>query len=654
MDKKPSSLCKLRTHLRDVTAPSADEVLQLLNECEAHRNELEAHNEELRSVQQQLERYRDRYINLYDFAPLGYVTLDEDGYVQEINLSGAKMLVAERDTLIGYSFLDFVADQNSATFLDHVHKCISARQEATTEIGLIDKDGRILTVQLRSMPVEETDQEVTFCKTAITDITERHQAEVALRQAEERLRFANTAAKLGTWQWDLAADVLTADERAKVLLGLSATAELNREVLFKIIHPDDHEAVLARLSEAQANPGDYESEFRVVWPNGSMHWIYAKGRSTHDDQQRAYLTGVSMDLTDRKRVEEQVRILSRFPEENPHPVLRIARDGTIIYANRASVPLLAAWGHQQGQKVSGECWEKIIAALNSGLVEKIEVTCNGQTLLCTLAPVVEADYVNLYVSDITELRLAQQRVLELERERRQHVETERDTIRDQLVRQTRLATIGQAYAGIAHELRNPLWAIHNGVFLLKRGIPDKHKSQEYLAAIDRELETARQIIDHVMAMSRGEPPVKTVVDLRTIVTVAQQRLDVPKGIEWHYSAEPDPFLICADAILLEQVFQNLFVNSLDAMGSSGKITVKATRSKAGDEIIVADTGPGIPAQDWDRIFEPLVTMKPEGTGLALAIGRQIVECHGGTLQLLKTDAPGAVFDIHLPVEPVGR
>ena len=237
-----------------------------------------------KQAQRQLRRYRDRYVNLYDFAPLGYLTLDEDGFVQEINLAGAKMLAADRDTLIGYPLFEFVARQFRTAFLEHVQQCVRARQEVTTEVGLISKDGRQLTVQLRSIPVEENDQDVAFCKTAVIDITERHRFEESLHQAEERLRLAISAAKMGTWQWDLAADILTGDERCKAMLGLPTAAELNREVLFTIIHPEDLSTVQERLAEAHANPGDYESEFRVVWQDGSIHWVYAKGRSKHDGQ----------------------------------------------------------------------------------------------------------------------------------------------------------------------------------------------------------------------------------------------------------------------------------------------------------------------------------------------------------------------------------
>jgi PAS domain S-box-containing protein len=135
-----------------------------------------------KQAQRELERYRDRYVNLYDFAPLGYVTLEEDGYIQEINLAGATMLAADRDMLIGYPLLDYVNERDKAAFLEHVQNCSRGRQEVTSEVTLIAKDGRALAVQLHSVPLEGSEAEVAFCKTAMTDITDRKRAEERVAQ----------------------------------------------------------------------------------------------------------------------------------------------------------------------------------------------------------------------------------------------------------------------------------------------------------------------------------------------------------------------------------------------------------------------------------------------------------------------------------------
>jgi PAS domain S-box-containing protein len=164
-----------------------EEVQRLLHEIELRQSELEQQNEELRKTKQRLEAYKDRYVDLYDFAPLGYVTLDKDGYVQEINLAGAKMLDVERDAVTGYEFSEYVAEESRNAFLDHLEKCVGERREVTSELRLVSKSGQSLTSQFRSIPIEGPTEE-TLCKTAITDITERTVAEEALEQERNLLR----------------------------------------------------------------------------------------------------------------------------------------------------------------------------------------------------------------------------------------------------------------------------------------------------------------------------------------------------------------------------------------------------------------------------------------------------------------------------------
>ena len=178
--RRPSEL--LRTYVSDPQSPQPDEVQRLVSEFEVRQTELEAQNQELREAKRQLEAYRDRYVDLYDFAPLGYATLDEDGYVQEINLAGAKLLGLQRDALTGYALEDYVAKEDQKAFQDHVRKCAVDRCEATSELRLVAKGGQSIVVQLRSVPLEGP-TEHTLCKMAITDITERRRMEEVIRQS---------------------------------------------------------------------------------------------------------------------------------------------------------------------------------------------------------------------------------------------------------------------------------------------------------------------------------------------------------------------------------------------------------------------------------------------------------------------------------------
>ena len=153
-------------------------------------DELATANREFQAAQRRAETYRDRYVDLYDHAPLGYVTLDDEGYIQEINLAGAVMLGRDRAELTGYEFAEHVVAADRTAFQEHVRQCCGEHREATAELGLIAGPGRLITVQIHSIPVEFDGHEGTFTKTAITDITERKRAEESVR---EHARAAQTA-----------------------------------------------------------------------------------------------------------------------------------------------------------------------------------------------------------------------------------------------------------------------------------------------------------------------------------------------------------------------------------------------------------------------------------------------------------------------------
>lgn len=259
------------------------------------------------------------------------------------------------------------------------------------------------------------------------------------------------------------------------------------------------------------------------------------------------------------------------------------------------------------------------------------------------------------VQDITrrkraeeETRKAQQQVLELQRREKQRVEHELEKVRDRLVRQTRLATIGQVSACIAHELRNPLGAVRDAACRLNRKGPAAEVQwRECLEIIERETAAAGQIISDLVAMSQCREPSRKPVPLETIVTQARSRLAAPRRIQWQHTYQPDPFVIDVDAAQWEQVLRNLFTNSLQVLGEAGTIRVEATRSNEHDQVLVSDDGPGVLEEHRPYLFEPLFTTRSKGTGLGLTICRQIIQRHAGTIELLESDR-GAAFRIRLP------
>jgi len=248
-------------------------------------------------------------------------------------------------------------------------------------------------------------------------------------------------------------------------------------------------------------------------------------------------------------------------------------------------------------------------------------------------------------------RQAQEKLLDQQRHETERVETELAKVREELVRKTRLAVVGQVSASIAHDLRNPLGAARNAAFYLKRHVPkDEPELTEFLQIIENEVDNADRIIGSLLELTRSGPVSKQTVDLRELVEEAFRRITDTDGVRCRVSTDPDPFPIQAAPDQFRQVLINLGRNAVQAMAGKGELSIEASRSATCDVIIVRDTGPGVPGDVREELFEPLVTTKAKGTGLGLTICRQIVDRHGGTIELMENEGPGAAFQISLPRE----
>ena len=294
-----------------------EEVRQLLREAELRERELELQNQRLRKTQRDLEAYRDRYVDLYDRAPLGYVTLDDDGYVQEVNLAGATLLGVARDALIGYALGDYLAQEDRDAFLAHVRQCAGERREVTCELRLVSRSGQAFTTQFHSVPVEGPTDE-TFCKTAITDITERRRAEESL-EAERNL--------LRTLIDNLPDCVYIKDAESRFIAANLATARvMGAATPTELMGKTDADFYPAEL--AAAYRADEEAILRSGQPvmnKDEPHIVRGESRTVLTTkvplQDRhgnvTALVGISRDITERVRAEQSLReALRRL--ESPH------------------------------------------------------------------------------------------------------------------------------------------------------------------------------------------------------------------------------------------------------------------------------------------------------------------------------------------------
>jgi len=243
---------------------------------------------------------------------------------------------------------------------------------------------------------------------------------------------------------------------------------------------------------------------------------------------------------------------------------------------------------------------------------------------------------------------AQQAMLEQQRSEKDRVEADLARAREELIRTIRLATIGQVSASIAHDLRNPLGAVRNASFLLKRHFPQGAHPLDLLKIIDQEVSRADQIITRLLVMARTQTPHKQKIDLGQTIAAVFGRIGGVDQVHLVLSMKPDPFWVHADPVELDLVISNLLINAAHAMSGKGTLSVEAIHDDGEDRIVFHDTGPGIAPEIMDTLFDPLVTTKSNGTGLGLTICRQIVGKHGGTIQAANAPDGGAVFTIRLP------
>jgi len=175
--------------IEDISALSPDEIQRLVHELRVHQIEMEMQNEDLRQAQIKLEELKDRYLDLYDFAPVGYVTLNEKGIILEANLTAVRLLGEERQTLIKRPFSRFVCKESGDAYYYHLQQVFETQSKQTCEIKLSRKDGSHFWAQQESIAVQDENGQFNRCRTVVSDISERMEAQSALRESEELHRL---------------------------------------------------------------------------------------------------------------------------------------------------------------------------------------------------------------------------------------------------------------------------------------------------------------------------------------------------------------------------------------------------------------------------------------------------------------------------------
>jgi signal transduction histidine kinase len=222
---------------------------------------------------------------------------------------------------------------------------------------------------------------------------------------------------------------------------------------------------------------------------------------------------------------------------------------------------------------------------------------------------------------------------------------------EKIIRQEKLVVLGQLAGGVGHELRNPLGIINNAVYFLRQIQPDpEEKVKEYLGIIETETHNAGKIISDLLEFSRNKSVDLEPVCVSELVKGVLKRFSAPDTITVSLELPENLPMIYVDPRQMTQVLGNLVVNASQAMAQGGILTLSAARK--GDQLAIAvqDTGVGIPAENVDKLFQPLFTTKPKGIGLGLAVSRKLVEANGGRIEVRSEPGKGSTFTVLFPIQ----
>ena len=658
--------------------PNADQTREtLVHELQVHQIELEMQNESLRQAQVELEVSRDRYVDLYEFAPVGYLTLNREGLIEAANLTAATLLGVERKQLLGHRFAPFVTLSDRNVWHRHFIGAVTREDRLAFDLALLRGDGATLSVQLDFCRVEAVGGAPTLRMT-LTDITALRQAEQASRESEMKYRLlADNAADWIFW--------LGADERfiyvspaCEPLLGYPPESFLaDPDLLLRLIHPDDR--VLYQVHSVEGVADAEELEFRMFRRNGELRWISHHCRPIHDDAGR-YLgrRGSNRDITARKAAEEQIRKLSLAVEQSPESIVITNLAADIEYINDAFV---ATSGYRREELIgrnqrllqSGKTPRATYTALWATLAEGrrwsgefINRRRNGSEYieLNLISPIRDqAGRITHYVGvkqDVTE---------------KKRMSEELDRYHHQLESLVAARTIELAeardaaeaanraksafLANMSHEIRTPLNAI-TGIGQLVRRAGVTQQQADWLDKVDAAGGHLLEIINAILDLSKIEAGKLTLeeapVDVsRVTLNVAAMLYEraTAKHLALAVEAHPLPYLLLGDATRLQQALLNYATNAIK-FTETGSVTLRVMLAEDdGDSLLVrfevADTGIGIAPEVVGKLFADFeqadnsTTRKYGGTGLGLAITRKLAQLMGGDAGVASAPGAGSTF-----------
>jgi PAS domain S-box-containing protein len=531
------------------------------------------------------------------------------------------------------------------------------------------KDGSVkwLSATVTRVPDPKGGPDLTA--SIVSDITEQKRIEQELRASEERWRKVFEHAPTGIAMVGTDRRLFAANPACQRMLGYDES-ELRQMTAADFSFEDEQEltrSIHARLLNGEEQRVRLEKRYRrsngeIIWGDASLFRVPATENTP------AFVTAMVVDITERKRAEEALRVSeARWRSIFEHSVVGIGttdRERRYLSANPALQRMLGYNEEElRGLTLADVTHPDDRDATDRGLtavwegrqesyhIEKRMIRKDGGVISVNTTgapvPATESDpaFLPAIVVNVTEQKRAEEALR---------------VSRAELARVSRLTTMGELTASIAHEVNQPLAAIVASGNACRRWLASDRlnldRARDSIDRIIRDSHRASEIITRIRSMTRKAPPPQLPVDLNDVIadTLSFARGELlAKGISVRSARLEGLPSITGDSVQLQQVVLNLVMNAVEAMASvTDRERILAVTSQRADDgspiVTVEDSGLGLDAANAERIFDAFFTTKPGGMGMGLSISTSIIEAHGGRLWASPNLPHGTAFHLKLP------
>ncbi|MDO9530251.1 MAG: PAS domain S-box protein, partial [Syntrophales bacterium] len=645
---------------------------------------------ERKQAEENLRESEERYRSLVESSDDPIYLVDRNVKYLFANKAFLKRLGNSQDEVVGQDYFQFHSPDGTKEFSAMVEKVFKSGKPVNYE-HKSQRDGRDFLRTLN--PVMDPETGKTIAITVISkDITDRKRAEEELFRKEEHhkavieniFKFVPEGVLVLTESLNLLKQNKAFDDivqKYAPLLGYTEE-ELAQKIIEQLRHKieseDSKEIHIWKKDRSRTGlPEGNQSDELLLQFNTARIFLAEE----EEEEEEARIVVSLLDITDRKRAEEEVTRLAKFTSEDPAPVMRLNYDGTVLYTNEACNSLLVDWGCGRGEKAP-KYWRDILTeTLEKQTTRIVETQSGGNIYSFFLVPVVEAKYVNLYGRDITENKKRGELLRQFEAtiqgqkmlldQQSSSVEELIDRLsrsreelgasyealkanKDDLVCSERLAFTGRIAASIAHEIRNPLTNIILAIRQLKKEDKIKPEGHDYAEIVERNTNRIEYLITELLNCAR---PIKlnlqpcdvhlVIKDVLNVhkVRLRTQRIKVSKNLTSNHS------ILLIDKEQLGRVLLNLIANAIEAMRPGGNLSITTKKEKGTFVIEVQDNGRGIPEKNLIKIFDPFFSTKKRGAGLGLTTCQNIITSHGGIIEVESAWRKGSTFSVSLPLGP---